>query len=124
MRKQQAKDAAVTSKIKPYPIPIKVWLAESTPPLHGEIVRITKIGFQMEIQDVLFKIGDQYKVEFTIPLQNKTITTRTTIIKTMDRFKDSKATVKGYLIEMHFLSLSKGDENAIGQFEKAINQKL
>lgn len=124
MRKQQAKEASVISKIKPYPIPIKVWLVESTPPLQGEIVRVTKIGFQMEVQDVLFKIGDQYKVEFTIPLQNKTITARTTIVKTMDRYKDSKATLKGYLIEMHFLSLSKEDEKTIGQFEIAINQKL
>lgn len=124
MRKQQAKEAIVVSKIKPYPIPVKVWLVESTPPLLGEILRVTKIGFQMEVPEVLFKIGDQYKVEFTIPLQNRTITARTTIMKTMDRYKDAKATIKGYLIEMHFLSLSKEDERAIGQFETAINQKL
>lgn len=124
MRKQQAKEVIVISKIKPYPIPAKVWLEDTALPLHGEIVRVTKIGFQMEIQDVLFKIGNQYKVEFTIPLQNKTITARTTIVKTMDRYKDNKATIKGYLIEMHFLSLSKEDEKAIAQFEKAINQKL
>lgn len=124
MRKQQTKEVIVISKIKPYPIPAKIWLVDTALPLHGEIMRLTKMGFQMEIQGVLFKIGEQYKIEFTIPLQNRTITARTTIVKTMDRFKDNKATVKSYLIEMHFLSLNKEDERAIAQFERAINQKL
>ena len=117
-------EAVIVTKIKAYPIPVKVWLSETNPPLSGQILRVTKLGFQMEIQSTLFKIGEQYKVEFTLPLYNKTIAENIKIIKTMDRYKDSKATLKEYIIEMHFLSLSKEHEKAITQFETAINQKL
>ncbi len=124
MGKNNAKETLVVSKIKAYPIPVKVWLSETMLPVLGDILRVTKVGFQMEVPDVLFKIGDQYNVEFTLPYFNKTITEKIKIIKTMDRYKDAKATMKGYLVEMHFLSINKEHERAISDFERAIRQKL
>jgi len=121
---KRLKENTNVTKVKAYPIPIKIWISEAAPPLFGQILRITKLGFQMEIQSTFFNIGNQYKVEFTLPLHNKTIIENIKIIKTMDRFKDSKATLKEYIIEMHFISLSKEHEKFINQFETAIKQIL
>lgn len=121
---KKMKEPIVVTKIKPYPIAVKLWTNGTLPPLLGDILRITKLGFQMEAQNSLLNIKEQYQLEFTLPFYNKTIRETAQVVKTMDSFKDGKAKVKSYLIELHFVSLSKDHEKAIIEFETAIKQKL
>ena len=73
---------------------------------------------------MLFSVGEIYLAEFTFPLLQKTITEKVKIVRTMDRFKDELATIKGYLIELHFLNLDPLNAKAILEFEYLINQKV
>ncbi len=136
--------AVVVKKVKPYPIPVSIFKSEnldpqSTPttppantnnqsqagqPILGRIVKLTTIGFQVEVSSSSFYVGQNHQVEFSLPLSNVSIKSNVKVIKTMDRFKDEKATIKEYLVEMHFSNLSKPQIQAIKKFEMDINQKL
>lgn len=120
----QKKEPVLVKKIRPYPIEAKVLKSETTPPIVGQILRITKIGFQMEVDKIMFSVGETWKAVFTLPHSQVTITEPVKIVRTMDRYKDEKATTKSYLVEMHFLNLDPLNLKAIAEFEKAINQKL
>lgn len=111
-------------KIKPYPITASLFTSETQPPLSMSILRLTDVGFQAEVANTFFKVGVIYKVDFTIPYSNHRITEQVKVVKTMDRYLDDKATIKGYLVEMHFIKLNLQNTKAIKKFTVDINQKL
>jgi hypothetical protein len=119
----RGKQPVEVKKVKPYPIAAKVFKADTPAPIEGQILRVTQLGFQMEVTQLAFSVGNTYKAEFSLPLSQHVISENVKIVRTMDRFIDGKATVKGYLVEMHFLNISPMTAKAIKEFEIAINQK-
>jgi hypothetical protein len=117
------KEQVLVKRVRPYPIPAKVTKSETSPPIEGQILRVTKLGFQMEFVQLLFSVGEIYSAEFVIPFFEKTIKENVKIVRTMDRYLDQKATIKGYLVEMHFTNLSRENAKSIAEFESAINQR-
>lgn len=119
----EKKDPVTAKRTRPYPILTKVIKAETIPPIEGQILRVTTLGFQVEMAQIGFSVGDFFTVEFTLPFSHHTIVEKVRVVRTMDRFKDEKATIKGYLVEMHFLHLSSLNARFIGDFTSSINQK-
>ncbi len=110
-------------KVKPYPIPTKIIKSDTAPAMDGLILRVTKLGFQMEVAQMLFSVNEHLIAEFALPLSNQTLRENVKVVRTMDHYKDDKAKIKSYLVEMHFLNLSAQHAKAIGEFMAAINQK-
>lgn len=122
--KNRDQKKTVVKKIKPYPISVQIFKTDGTTPMEGQILRLTEIGFQMEVNQLAYRIGEIYKVVFTLPLLGHIITINVKTIKTMDSFKDVKLNLKNYLIEMHFINLSSEQAKYIDQFEIEIKQKV
>ena len=114
-------------KIVPaYPIHVEIVQAEGTPPLTGQILKLTEIGFLMRVNTSHFyKVGESYTIQFEIPVVGFPVATVVRVIKTYDAMEavNKKQTTKTYTIEMHFKALPTQDRLNINNFLVKSGQK-
>ncbi len=109
-------------KIQPYPIIVKLLKVENSPPISGQIRKLTSVGFMVDIENFFLKVGEEFKCDFSIPISHFQIHEAVKVVKTLDRFKDITTKDKIHIIELHFKSLSSEGRKAISQFTSSINQ--
>ncbi len=113
-------------KVAPYPIHIEIVQAEGVPPLNGHILKLTDIGFLMRVNTVHFyKVGENYHINFELPVVNFPVKTVVKVIKTYDAMEavNKRQTTKAYTIEMHFKALPTQDRLNINNFLVKSGQK-
>jgi hypothetical protein len=123
LRKKQKEPPVVVKKVRAYPITVLLTKADGTPPLRATILRVNSIGLQMESSQILFKVGEDVKVSFTLPHLGHDVDELMRVIKTTDSYKDLNTNEKHYITELHFKSLSPKHSDYIRQFMFAIKQK-
>jgi hypothetical protein len=135
-------------KVQPYPISLK--LEKAGVFSDGKIVKLTAVGFMAEMNN-FFKVADQYKVAFDVPVVGESIQCSGKVIKTYDRYRDEDAAKKSidrikkpamtpgpanspgaapqapntkiHLVEIHFLDLTTKQKDTVKRFLVAIGQK-
>ena len=113
-------------KKQPYPFSALIVKTPGAPPLRGQILKVTDIGFLIEVgSEHFFKVGDNHSVEFDVPSTHVTVEAPIKVIKTYDMMtvQEAGAIGKVYTVEMHFRSLEDDEKNAIHHFLKKIGQK-
>ncbi len=103
---------------------------------HANIVKLTEVGFLVELCDIFVRVNDQYDVSFELPVMGKYVIAQTKIVKTYDRLEKPVAppvTANGELAtgknsqtvriaEFHFKRLPAEQLSRIKKFLVAINQ--
>ena len=113
-------------KVAPYPIHIEIAQAEGIPPLNGQILKLTDVGFLMRVYTAHFyKVGENYSVYFEIPVVGFPVEAVARVIKTYDAMEATakNQTTKMYTIEMHFKALPSQDRLNINNFLVKSGQK-
>jgi hypothetical protein len=123
IRKKQTEAPVVVKKVKAYPISVLLTRTDGTPPIRALILRVNTVGLQIESTQLLFKVGEDVKVSFTIPMLGHDVETLMRVIKTTDSYRDINAAEKKYITELHFKNLSLPHSKQIRDFMIAINQK-
>lgn len=117
------KEKVVVKKVKAFPIPIDLWVAEGQPLTKGEILRLTLVGLQMTCKDRMFKVGETLIATFTLPVLKLSIKEVVVVAKTYDTFLDASVSEKTRITEFHFKTLSLDNEKSIRNFMHAIGLK-
>ena len=123
---ESAEPPPIIKKVQAYPIPVQI-TKDGLPPNRAKIFKLTDVGFLVKvIGQKIFKVGDDYNVEFDVPTTDKTIKQPVKIVKTYDNYDnraDQNNLEKVYTIEMHFKILTPSEKEAIHYFIKKIGQK-
>lgn len=108
------------SKIPPYPIPIEISHIEEKPPLKGNIVKMTEIGFLMKVETIHFyKVGEILKIQFKLPVVNTVVRCEGKVVKTYDAIDSivdnvvSRTVEKLYTVEIHFRNIMEKEKASI-----------
>jgi len=98
-------------RVAPYPISVQINKGEGQPFMHGQIVKMTEIGFLMQTDLTHFyKVSEIYNFYFQFPVINKEIRTPGVVVKTYDAMEIiGKSQTKMRTIEIHFKALSDSD---------------
>lgn len=110
--------AAGISKIPPYPIPVEIFKIEGKPPLKGNIVKMTQIGFLMRVETLHFyKVGETFHLQFQLPVVSTVVRCEGQVVKTYD------AVEKLYTVEIHFKNILGREKMAIKSYLEKSGQK-
>lgn len=123
MKMSNPKEKVIVKKVKAFPIPINLSVAEGQPPIKGEILRLTLVGFQMTCKERMFKVGETFIAAFSLPVLKLSIKEVVVVAKTYDTFLDASVSEKTRITEIHFKSLSLENEKSIRNFMHAIGLK-
>ncbi len=118
-------DSIAVKKVAPYPIPADIFKAEGQPPLRIQIVKLTDFGFLAKAEAVHFyQVGENYQLQFSMPLTHDTIRSSVKVIKTYDAIESIVGTekIKLYTVEFHFLNIAEIQKILIQQFLVKIGQ--
>lgn len=118
-------DSVAVKKIAPYPIPADIIKVEGQPPFKAQIVKLTDFGFLAKVEMTHFyQVGENYQMQFSMPLTHETIRSSVKVIKTYDAIESIVGTekIKMYTVEMHFLNISDMHKRIIQQFLVKIGQ--
>ena len=114
-------------RVAPYPISVEIVKVEGQPPQKGHIVKLTEVGFLMKIQNQgFYKVGENYEVQFDVPVSDVTVKSTARVIKTYDAAVEAstaKHMEKMYTGEMHFKILSDRSKVAISTYLVKSGQK-
>lgn len=136
--RDKVSNEVVIKKVSPYPIDAVVAKNGATRP--GRIVRITQNGFLLET-DEIYMVGKVYEVQFQLPAFRSALQVSAKVVKSYNRMvmasaevpssgeattKPDSSTKSGLksekLVEMHFVSLSDLQNEAIYKFLRATKQ--
>ena len=128
-----AGDKVVVKKVQPYPILAK-FDDQNGKVFAGNIVKLTLVGFLVELNEVVINVQQKFSVSFEFPVLEKAIETSVHVVKTYDQFRDptvppvnpdgtpAPESVAVRLAELHFLQAESHDRDKIKQFLVAIGQ--
>jgi len=111
--------------VAPYPIAIRIVMAEGQPPIEGAIVKMTEIGFLMKVKGAqLFHVADLCQLSFELPATHAFVNTPGKVIKTYDGFETvGRNQVKVLTVEIHFTALSDDHRSSIEKYLVQSGQK-
>ncbi len=113
-----------TKKIKPYPIEALVSKAQGQPAAKGHIVKLVPAGFLMRVNVDIYRVAEQYYVQFQIPGLQATVSENVKVMKTYDSMEKTPTgqLVKSYLVEFQFLNVHGNTLSNIKKFAMMIGQ--
>ncbi len=122
-----SKSGAVrVKKVRPYPIPATISGGEK--PLSGNLIKLTQMGFLIEVGANFMKVGEKYQVAFDIPMANWNVHEGVVVVKSYNQFGGAVGAAAGgslvRVLEMHFRSLSSASKEHIVDFLTKIKQPL
>ena len=121
MKKRETK--GTVKKIQPYPFDIIIEL--STGKVTLSILRLVLHGILVDMKSAIFKPGDKFSMEFSLPAKKGFIKTSGKVIKTYDHFVGAnKGSAAKRIAEIHFepYPLPEIDRLKVKDFLKAIRQ--
>ncbi|PIS11692.1 MAG: hypothetical protein COT73_02645 [Bdellovibrio sp. CG10_big_fil_rev_8_21_14_0_10_47_8] len=123
---QDSSDSGTVKKVAPYPFSVVITDKNGGAPLRGQVVKLTDFGFLMKVEALHFyQVGQNYHVEFSIPVMHMDVLADVKVMKTYDAFEAVSKVEKAklYTVEMHFLNLPTDKKQGILQFLQKIGQK-
>lgn len=123
MSKSRAENV-IAKKVRPFPIAAQVAGGEA--PVRGNIIKLTPLGFLIEIGANFMKVGEKYEVTFELPVSHFTVKEGVVVVKSYNQFGgDTKA--GGNLVrvlEMHFRAVSHANKEKITEFLKMVKAPI
>jgi hypothetical protein len=106
-------------KIHPYPFPI--YFQREGKPVRAEVLKLAQKGAIIRVQDVFLKVGEEFPVEFEIPVHKASVQTAAKVMKTYDRALLQEKGVER-LAELYFTHITQVQIRSIYKFLVAIKQ--
>ncbi len=109
----------IKKKVKPYPI--ECVLTGKAQPVNGKIVKLTEVGFLVNVGREFFRTLEVFTVDFLLPVSKDAISSQVKVITTYDNYKEPNG-ASSRLIEMQFTHLPDAQSKSIYNFLVAIKQ--
>jgi hypothetical protein len=109
-----------------YPFEITLIGKDSPTPRKALVMKITDVGFiQQTDASYLYKVHDNFEAQFVLPGTQKTIGCTVKVVKTYDAMEAriNIEKLKVYLVEMHFINISKDFKRLIIEFGNIYNNE-
>lgn len=111
-------EKVIRVKVRPYPFEV---LLDRTPKIEkGQILRLTMIGFQADVGNGLFAVGEHLKFSFHMPADYGFVTGSCRVMKTLDRAIESGVL---RIVEFHFENLEHSMLSRVQKFV-AVTQSM
>ncbi len=101
-------------KVQAYPIAASLALANG--PAQGKILKLTQMGFLIELATPFLQAGDKLEVTFETPVLHKTVKETCVVIKLYNKHTGSKEGGVQHIAEIHFKPLTPVGKTAITSF--------
>lgn len=113
-------------RISPYPFGVDLLKMEGQPPMKGQVVKLTEIGFLMKVDTLNFyKVSEKYQLNFVLPVMEVSIRSQGKVVKTYDGIEqfNKETNKKQYLVEIHFIELPSNAKTSISNYLHKSGQK-
>lgn len=101
-------------KINAYPIDAALALAKG--PATGKILKLTQIGFLIELASPFLQVGDKIEASFELPVTHKYIKENCLVIKIYNQHLGTLDHKVQHIAEIHFKPLTAESRTAITAF--------
>ena len=109
-----------------YPFNIGLVGKDNPAPRKAQVMKMTNVGFIMQTDaSFLYKVHDNYDLQFTLPGSSRLIAVSGKVVKTYDAMEAriNIEKIKVYLVEMHFINLAKDFKRTVVEFCNANNNE-
>lgn len=113
-----ANERSSVKRVQPYPFPLSI--QKDGKVVSAQVLKLSQRGAILEVGSVVFKVGEEFQVVFTLPVHKVDIVTFVKVVKTYDRASSTGQVER--LIEVHFSKLSGDQAKAVYRFLLAIKQ--